>query len=147
MEPTKRILKQLKMGTTEILILATLTKGDRYGYDISRAVKERSDGFFEFKQGFLYPTLRRMEDARLISGYWRDSASGGPDRKYYRLAKAGRDKLKASLDAWSDFSRHFNKMLAVTPRGGSWQAVLERNLVDEGYSPAEAKDLVQLAAS
>jgi len=113
MEPRKKILKQLKMGTTEILILAILTKGDRYGYDISRDVKDRSEGFFEFKQGFLYPTLRRMEDSKLINGYWRDSASGGPDRKYYKLTRQGRDRLKASLDAWADFSKRFNKMLAM----------------------------------
>ena len=113
MEPRKKILKQLKMGTTEILILAILTKGDRYGYDISRDVKERSEGFFEFKQGFLYPTLRRMEEAKLISGYWKDSASGGPDRKYYRLSRAGRARLEASLEAWADFSKRFNKMLAM----------------------------------
>ncbi len=113
MEPRKKILKQLKMGTTEILILAILTKGDRYGYDISRDVKERSEGFFEFKQGFLYPTLRRMEDAKLISGYWRDSASGGPDRKYYKLTRGGRQRLDQSLEAWAEFSRRFNKMLTV----------------------------------
>ena len=101
------------MGTTEILILAILTKGDRYGYDISRDVKERSDGFFEFKQGFLYPTLRRMEDNKLISGYWRDSASGGPDRKYYKLTKQGRGRLDESLAAWNDFSKRFSKMLSV----------------------------------
>jgi DNA-binding PadR family transcriptional regulator len=113
MEPRKKILKQLKMGTTEILILAILTKGDRYGYDISRDVKERSEGFFEFKQGFLYPTLRRMEEAKLITGYWKDSASGGPDRKYYRLTRQGRARLEASLEAWADFSKRFNKMLAI----------------------------------
>ena len=113
MEPRKKILKQLKMGTTEILILAILTKGDRYGYDISRDVKERSEGFFEFKQGFLYPTLRRMEAARLVTGYWKDSVSGGPDRKYYRLTRQGRARLDASVAAWGDFSKRFNKMLAV----------------------------------
>jgi DNA-binding PadR family transcriptional regulator len=113
MEPRKKILKQLKMGTTEILILAILTKGDRYGYDISRDVKERSEGFFEFKQGFLYPTLRRMEGSKLITGYWKDSASGGPDRKYYRLTRQGRGRLEASISAWSDFSKRFNKMLAI----------------------------------
>jgi len=113
MEARKKILKQLKMGTTEILILAILTKGDRYGYDISRDVKERSDGFFEFKQGFLYPTLRRMETGKLITGYWKDSASGGPDRKYYHLTRQGKGRLEACLQAWGDFSKRFNKMLAV----------------------------------
>jgi DNA-binding PadR family transcriptional regulator len=145
MEPRKKILKQLKMGTTEILILAILSKGDRYGYDISRDIRERSEGFFEFKQGFLYPTLRRMEEAGLITGYWKDSASGGPDRKYYRLTRQGRARLEASLEAWGEFRKRFDRFLA--PAKNSWQAVLEQNLVNEGYSPAEAKDLVRLAAS
>ena len=111
--PRPSLLRQLKMGTTEILILAILSKGERYGYDISRSVKERSDGFFEFKQGFLYPTLRRMEEAKLITGYWRDSVSGAPDRKYYRLTRLGRERLRASLEGWTDFSKRFDKMLAV----------------------------------
>ena len=57
MQDHRKILKQLKMGTTEILILAALTHGDRYGYEISREVFERSNGFFEFKQGISVPDL------------------------------------------------------------------------------------------
>ena len=116
MNDSKKILKQLKMGTTEILILAVLTQGDRYGYQISKEVLERSDGFFEFKQGFLYPTLRRMEQSKFVTGYWKNSASGGPNRKYYRLTRQGRTRLQASLDAWSSFSSHFGRILAIVPK-------------------------------
>lgn len=111
--PRPSLLRQLKMGTTEILILAILSRADRSGYEISRAVKDRSQGFFEFKQGFLYPTLRRMEEAKLIAGYRKDSANGGPDRKYYRLTRQGRARLEASLKAWRDFSKHSGKVRAV----------------------------------
>ena len=113
MENRKKILKQLKMGTTEILILTVLTQGERYGYEISREVFERSHGFFEFKQGFLYPTLRRMEEDKLIHGYWKDSSAGGPNRRYYRLTRQGRSRLDASVAAWSEFSRSFNRMLTL----------------------------------
>lgn len=111
MDDKKRILKQFKMGTTEILTLVILTQGDQYGYEISREVVDRSAGYFELKQGFLYPTLRRMEGAKLIQGYWKDSSSGGPSRRYYRLTRKGKAHLQGSIEAWSEFSRRFNRIL------------------------------------
>ncbi len=114
MSAVKHILKQLKMGTTEILVLAILTRGDRYGYEISKEVSKRSRGFFEFKQGFLYPALSRMERGSLVDSYWRESGGAGPDRKYYRLTPAGRKRLQASTDAWARFSKEFNRMLKMT---------------------------------
>ena len=73
MEARRKILKQLKMGTTEILILAILTKGDRYGYDISRDVKDRSEGFFEFKPrlplSHAAPDGRQQADQRLLARF------------------------------------------------------------------------------
>ena len=116
MRDQQRILKQLKMGTTEILVLAALTRGDHYGYEISREVFDRSEGFFEFKQGFLYPTLRRMEESGLVQSYWKDSVAGGPDRKYYHLTRRGRSRLKTSEAAWTEFSHRFNHMLAAAKR-------------------------------
>jgi DNA-binding PadR family transcriptional regulator len=116
MSAAKHILKQLKMGTTEILVLAILTQGDRYGYEISKEVFKRSKGFFEFKQGFLYPALNRMERASLIDSYWQKSESGGPSRKYYRLTPAGRKRLQASTEAWALFSKEFNRMLRVAKK-------------------------------
>ena len=112
MNDKKRILKQLKMGTTEVLILVILTRDDQYGYEISRDVVERSGGYFELKQGFLYPTLRRMEQAKLLRGYWKSSSSGGPNRRYYRLTRKGKSQLGATIEAWAQFSKKFNQMLA-----------------------------------
>ena len=113
MDDNKKILKQLKMGTTEILVLAALSKRDRYGYEITQDVLERSGGYFELKQGFLYPTLSRMEAAELLKGYWKDSKAGGPNRKYYKITRQGRARLKSSIAAWSDFSQKFDKVLAA----------------------------------
>jgi DNA-binding PadR family transcriptional regulator len=112
MDDKKRILKQLKMGTTEILILLVLKQRDCYGYEITREVSSRSTGYFELKQGFLYPTLRRMESAKLIQGYWKHSATRGPNRRYYRLTARGITRLKISVEAWSEFSGSFNHMLS-----------------------------------
>ena len=117
----RKILKQMKMGTTEFLVLVVLNEKDRYGYEITREIHDRSDGFFEFKQGFLYPALRRMEGEELITGYWRRSDSGGPDRKYYKLTAEGVTRLGAFIEAWSDFSSQIDRLLTTTvgysPRG------------------------------
>ena len=108
----RRLIKQLKMGTTEIVVLSLLSRGDRYGYEISKEVADLTDGYFDFKQGFLYSTLRRLEHSRLIEGYWRSSDSRGPNRKYYRICDIGRAKLDASLRTWDEFVRHLGSVLS-----------------------------------
>lgn len=113
MDDHKRILKQFKMGTTEMLILVVLSRRDQYGYEITRTVLETSDGYFDLKQGFLYPTLQRMEKAKLVRSYWRRSDASGPDRKYYRLTARGKTLLGESLKAWKEFSRRFTRSLSA----------------------------------
>ncbi len=108
----RRLIKQLKMGTTEIVVLAMLARGDRYGYEISKEVADLTDGYFDFKQGFLYPTLRRLERSQLIEGYWRNSDSRGPNRKYYRITSNGKTKLDASLRTWDEFVRRLGSVLS-----------------------------------
>ncbi len=110
----RKILKQMKMGTTEFLVLVVLNERDRYGYEITREIHDRSEGFFEFKQGFLYPALRRMEAEGFINGYWRRSDTGGPDRKYYKLTADGEARLRAFVEAWSDFSSQIDRLLTTT---------------------------------
>jgi DNA-binding PadR family transcriptional regulator len=117
MDDQKRILKQFKMGTTELLVLVVLSGKDQYGYEIIRRVQESSEGYFDLKQGFLYPTLQRMEKAKLLRSYWRDSDAHGPDRKYYRLTAKGKALLAESLKAWKEFSRSFTRTLASIQKG------------------------------
>ena len=117
MDNQRRILKQFKMGTTELFILAVLSGKDQYGYEITRRVSESSGGYFDLKQGFLYPTLQRMESAKLVRSYWRGSDTRGPDRKYYHLTAKGSALLGDSLKAWKEFSRKFTRTLSVIQKG------------------------------
>ena len=117
MDNQKRFLKQLKMGTTEMLILVVLSRKDQYGYELARGVYRSSAGYFELKQGFLYPMLRRMERAKLVRSYSKGSESGGPKRKYYRLTPKGKAFLTTSLEAWKEFSRKFNRTLSNIQKG------------------------------
>ena len=94
--------RELKRGSTEILILALLEEQDRHGYDIGRLIDERSDGTITFHVASLYPILYRMEHRGLIDGRWVEKP-GQRRRRYYRLTAAGRKVLKKQRSVWKNF--------------------------------------------
>jgi len=51
---------QLKKGSLQLCVLALLSKNQMYGYEIIKALQKESDGFFDLKEGTLYPILYRM---------------------------------------------------------------------------------------
>ena len=94
--------RELKRGSTEVLILALLEEQDRHGYDIGRLIDERSDGTITFHIASLYPTLYRMEARGLIDGRWVEK-TGHRRRRYYRLTTAGRRVLRQQRSVWKNF--------------------------------------------
>ena len=99
---TTLLERELKRGSTEVLILALLDERQRHGYDISRLIDERSGGTITFHTASLYPTLYRLEDKGLIEGRWVERA-GQRRRRYYRLTPAGRKVLASQRDVWQTF--------------------------------------------
>lgn len=75
----------------EELILTTLYSTSRYGYEITKAVLEASDGLIELKPGTIYPVLRDLEKKKLIEGRWGDEQEEhqGGRRRYYELTSEG----------------------------------------------------------
>ena len=94
--------RELKRGSTEVLILALLEDRQRHGYEIGRLIGERSDGAISFHVASLYPTLYRLEDKGLIDGRWVEKA-GQRRRRYYRLTPAGRKMLASQRTTWQTF--------------------------------------------
>ena len=80
---------EIPRGHLSTIILSTLLDGDKYGYEILKAVEKQTNGIIKIQQPSLYSSLKRMEDQNLISSYWRDSDIGGR-RHYYRLTDLGR---------------------------------------------------------
>ena len=94
--------RELKRGTLELVLLALLKDGDRYGYEIVTELAERTNGRFEMKEGTLYPVLYRLEEAALVEPYWQTQERGVP-RKYYRMTAAGRAALRSQREEWRAF--------------------------------------------
>src|SRR5690349_1813658 len=99
---TALLLKELKRGSTELLILALLEERQRHGYEIGRLIEERSDGTINFHVASLYPTLYRLEDQGLIEGRWIEQKATRR-RRYYRLTASGRKALASQRNAWDSF--------------------------------------------
>jgi PadR family transcriptional regulator PadR len=85
-----------------------------YGYQIIKELERRSQGYFKFKEGTLYPALHRLEKAGLILGKWQMLSNGRPRRYYYITAK-GRSRLAAERVQWQDFLNAMN--LIFQPAG------------------------------
>ena len=93
------IAKDLVAASSRPLILSILAQGESYGYELTRKVRELSEGVLEWSDGMLYPVLHRLEREGLIVSEWKESEIGR-ERKYYRLSPGGRRSLKAERLQW-----------------------------------------------
>jgi PadR family transcriptional regulator PadR len=109
---TNALARELKRGSTELLILALLEERDRHGYELARLIDERSRGAISFHAASLYPTLYRMEDKDLIEGRWVEKA-GQRRRRYYRVTAAGRKTLASQRSVWDGFFHALNRVARI----------------------------------
>lgn len=93
------ITKDLVAASSRPLVLSILAEGESYGYEITRKVRELSEGELEWTDGMLYPVLHRLERQELVVSEWKQSETGR-ERKYYRLSSNGRRSLEAERRQW-----------------------------------------------
>ncbi len=94
------MISQLRRGVLEFCVLALLRDGERYSFDLVRALGD-ADGLVT-SEGTLYPLLGRLRREGLVQTSWRESASG-PPRRYYRITQDGDAALRAFVDQWATF--------------------------------------------
>jgi DNA-binding PadR family transcriptional regulator len=85
-----------------------------YGYQIVKELDARSQGYFKFKEGTLYPALHRLEKSGLISGKWQ-MLPNGRQRRYYYITDGGLVKLAVEKTQWQDFSTAVRLILQPEP--------------------------------
>ncbi len=94
---------RLLWGTVEMLILEVVAQAPTYGYEIGQTVAARSRGYFDLKEGSLYPALHRLEQQKLLTSYWDEVE--GRRRKYYKLSARGQRTLDQKKSEWKAFSQ------------------------------------------
>jgi PadR family transcriptional regulator PadR len=92
---------QLRKGSLDLVILASLWKRPLYGLEVLRSLEDGSE--LSIAEGTLYPILNRLRVEGLLGSEWVDSGTGHP-RKYYKLTDAGRRRVREMSRAWTEFS-------------------------------------------
>jgi PadR family transcriptional regulator PadR len=108
------IQEQMRKGTTTVIILNLLAELERpmYGYEIIQELEARSEGYFQFKEGLIYPRLHEMERQGFLRSEWQ-GAEGTRRRKFYAITDRGRRRLEEELRSWQVFAKNVNQLLGV----------------------------------
>lgn len=104
----------LKRGTAELLVLASLEKRSRHGYEIAKLIDDRSGAVLRFHVASLYPMLYRMERRAWIEGKWIEKA-GQRRRRYYKLTPAGRKVLGEQRRNWRELLSALQRVAGIAP--------------------------------
>ncbi|MFN3166584.1 MAG: PadR family transcriptional regulator [Phycisphaeraceae bacterium] len=99
LHPSDKTHRDLFRGSLELLVLAVLADGRRYGYAIQKQLKH--DCGQSVQAGSLYPLLHRLESAGLVAATW--DKSSARERKWYELTPAGQKQLRKSAADWQAY--------------------------------------------
>lgn len=98
-------------GNVETIILNALYNGDKYGYEIAKEIKEKTDNQYEIKQPTLYGYLKRLQSQGLIEFYWGEESFGGR-RKYFRLTDDGKKTCEQYMSEWNFHKNILDSLVA-----------------------------------
>jgi PadR family transcriptional regulator PadR len=92
-------------GTLDMLILSSLTRGERHGYGIAQHLKKISEDVLDVGESSLYPALQRLLLNDWVTAEWGASENNRRAR-YYKLTAGGRKQLAAE-------NREFDRMIVA----------------------------------
>jgi len=102
--------RELLKGSTDSLLLCLISQQPMYGYQIIRELDAKSQGYFRYKEGTLYPALHRLEKSGMLQAEWHTTTGGRP-RRYYHLTKKGQAILVEQRTEWLDFFQAMNTII------------------------------------
>lgn len=114
----RKFQKDLNGGLVGLVLLATLNRapGDMYGYEIAKFLAGVNDGKSIFKEGTVYPVLRALSAAGMLTSRIVPSYSG-PPRRYYRITDAGRRVLAEWRALWHDTRDFVDRVMSGNAPG------------------------------
>lgn len=84
--------RKLSSGDLQLLLLALLSEKPSHGYELIKALEERSGGFYSPSPGMIYPALTYLEEV----GHATVQAEGA--KKLYSITDQGRQQVDANRD-------------------------------------------------
>lgn len=89
-----RLGRFLEHGDLRFVVLALLADKPGHGYELIRALEERTGGAYRPSPGVIYPTLALLEDEGFVA-----QTGGDGGRKAYEITEAGREALERNRPA------------------------------------------------
>jgi DNA-binding PadR family transcriptional regulator len=96
--------RKLASGDLQLLILDLLAEKPRHGYEIIKALEERSKGFYVPSPGMVYPALTYLEEI----GHATVQTEG--TRKLYHLTEPGRAYLEEHREETDSLFAQFSRV-------------------------------------
>lgn len=94
---------KMRRGEARYLILDALRGGPKHGYEIIKALEERSAGQYAPSPGTVYPTLQFLEELGLVG------ANQDADRRIYHLTERGIAELETRAEEINAFWSRFQE--------------------------------------
>jgi PadR family transcriptional regulator, regulatory protein PadR len=99
---------QLRKGVVELAVLASIGRGETYGYRIVEQL-QKLEGL-ELTESTVYPVLTRLaRDGQLAIRA--DVSPSGPTRRYYRLTTDGKARLRELAKSWRTVSQSLSVLI------------------------------------
>jgi len=148
--------RKLSSADLQIVILSLLAEKPSHGYELIRALEEKSGGFYTPSPGVIYPALTYLDEIGHA-----DAAADGK-RKLYSITDAGKEYLAANEDRAHDLLHALGRIASRMDRvraafdgseqadeelAGHVQAIrsLKRALhAKRGCPPEEAKRITEI---
>ncbi len=99
---------QLRKGLVELAVLATIARGETYGYRIVDQL-QGLDGL-QFTESTVYPVLTRLARQGFLA-IRMEASPAGPVRRYYRLTPRGSDRFRQMAASWKTVSTSLSGLL------------------------------------
>ena len=100
-------IAQMRKGCAEYSILVMLDGREAYGYEILQHLATCEQ--LRLGESTVYPLLKKLAREGFLRMQVRKSSSG-PQRRYYRLTPAGRDRLQWMHDYWDSLVASMSKI-------------------------------------
>ena len=103
---------QLRKGVVELAVLATIARGETYGYRIVEQLAGLEG--LEFTESTVYPVLTRLAGEGYLA-IRTEPSPAGPPRRYYRLTTDGDRHFRRMAESWKTMSRSLSGWIEGVP--------------------------------
>jgi PadR family transcriptional regulator PadR len=99
---------QLRKGVVELAVLASIARGESYGYQIVERLHDLEG--LALTESTVYPVLTRLARDGALAVRAQPSPSG-PTRRYYRLTDEGLARLARMATSWRTVSSSLTRLI------------------------------------